>query len=179
MKIYTKKGDFGFSSVFGGKKVLKSDIQLTAYGNIDELNSFIGFLITKLKHSEKPFFAGIQKDLLAIASYLSGFNIIKSDLDKKVGVLEKEIDKMELLLPPLNNFVLPGGCENASIFHIIRTITRRVERSVVGYFAQNTIDNTQKKRIIKYLNRLSDYFFIKARFENHRNNIKEEIWNDK
>lgn len=164
MSIYTRTGDKGTTSLFGGKRLLKSDIQVEAYGSVDELTSFIGPVITKIKEKkQKDFLIDIQKDLYEIMSVMSGTNRDLKKIDEKVIEFEKEIDKIEKKLPELTHFIIPGGNEISSWFHILRTVCRRAERNMVHFFKQSTINNEQLT-ILKYLNRLSDLFFIFARY---------------
>lgn len=167
MPIYTKTGDDGTTSLYGGKRILKSDLQVEVYGQIDELSSFIGLTIAKINSSfYKNFLTEIQKDLYLIMSFLAGAKVKIDDLLKKTKKIEKEIDNLEKKLPKLNRFILPQGNEISCLFHITRTICRRAERAVVGYFEKEeslTIKNGRWE-IITYLNRLSDLFFTLARF---------------
>ncbi|MCX7955544.1 MAG: cob(I)yrinic acid a,c-diamide adenosyltransferase [Patescibacteria group bacterium] len=164
MPVYTKKGDRGKTSLFGEEKVLKSDIIIEALGNIDELNSFIGIVVFKIKEkSDKDFLIKIQKDLYQIMSILSKANKKTDFLEKRVFDFEKKIDEIEKKLLPLNKFIVPGGTELSCWFHILRTICRRAERQVVKrkkYF-----------EVVKYLNRLSDLFFMLARFYNKNEDV--------
>ena len=157
MSIYTKTGDDGTTAIYGGKKLLKSDLQVEAYGSIDELTSFIGLVLNKLINREdKLFLISVQKDLYQIMAVLSGAKINPKFLfEKKIFDFENKIDELEKKLPRLNKFILPGGTEISSWFHILRVICRRAERNVVR-FNNNVI-------IVKYLNRLSDLLFVMAR----------------
>lgn len=166
MTIYTKTGDKGQTSVYRGKRVSKSDLQIEAYGSVDELTSFIGLTIAKLmSRSDKRYLTQIQKDLYQIMAYLAGSPQELKDLEHEVKLFEQKIDNIQSKLPKLNRFILPQGSELSTLFHILRAITRRSERSVVRYFYVNqlTIINNPSS-IIKYLNRLSDLFFVLARF---------------
>ncbi len=157
MSIYTKTGDDGTTAIYGGKRLLKSDLQVEAYGSIDELTSFIGLVLNKIiNRKDKLFLISLQKDLYQIMAVLSGANIdLKFLFGEKVLTFENKIDELEKKLPRLNKFILPGGTETSSWFHILRIICRRAERNVVR-FNNNII-------IIKYLNRLSDLLFVMAR----------------
>ncbi|MBI4008878.1 cob(I)yrinic acid a,c-diamide adenosyltransferase [Candidatus Roizmanbacteria bacterium] len=167
MSIYTRTGDKGTTSLFGGKRVYKSDPQVEAYGSVDELNSFIGLAISKSKNKEeKAFLTSIQQDLYIIMSYLSGAKVNLKSIGIKVARFEKEIDKIEKLLPKLSLFILPGGNEISSWFHILRVICRRAERNVVRISSNYEPRTTNYELILKYLNRLSDLFFILARWHN-------------
>jgi len=157
MSIYTKTGDDGTTAIYGGKRLLKSDLQVEAYGSIDELTSFIGLVLNKLiNRKDKLFLISLQKDLYQIMAVLSGANIDSKFLfGEKALTFENKIDELEKKLPRLNKFILPGGTEISSWFHILRVICRRAERNVVR-FNNNVI-------IVKYLNRLSDLLFVMAR----------------
>jgi cob(I)alamin adenosyltransferase len=180
MKIYTKTGDKGKTSLIGGTKVFKSDLRIEAYGTIDELNSFIGLCLDHLKsHNINNVLAEIQDRLFTIGSALAcdpekETKIKIPDLhESDVELLEKEIDKMNEVLPAMRSFILPGGHVAVSSLHIARTVCRRAERCCV---------RMQKKEvevepfIIKYLNRLSDYLFVLARFAAHQLNVEEIPW---
>lgn len=173
MPIYTKNGDKGQTYLFGGKKVLKSDNIIEAIGSVDELNSFIGLLVVKLKNKkDKDFLIELQKDLYQIMSILSGGKEDGDFLEEKVLFFEKKIDEIEKKLSPLNKFIIPGGTEISSLFHILRVICRRTERAVVRCFSNHQLPITNhhpqttshQLLITKYLNRLSDLFFVFARF---------------
>ncbi len=180
MKIYTKTGDKGKTSLIGGTKVYKSDLRIEAYGTIDELNSYVGLCLDHLKSDNiNNVLAEIQDRLFTIGSALA------CDPDKEtklkipdlhetdVELLEKEIDRMNEVLPLMKSFILPGGNISVSTLHIARCVCRRSERCCV---------RMQKKEmeveplIIKYLNRLSDYLFVLARFAAHELKIEEIPW---
>lgn len=156
MPIYTKTGDKGMTSLYGGKRVSKSDIQIDAYGSIDELTSFIGVVVSKIKSKQdRQFLIKIQRDFHQIMAVLAGANINLEFLTEKIFSFEKKIDNMEKTLPKLNKFILPGGTEMSAWFHILRVICRRAERNAVRF--------NNDEQIVKYLNRLSDLFFTMAR----------------
>lgn len=182
MKIYTKTGDAGKTSLFSGRRVSKSNLEIEAYGDIDELNSYIGLAVSEIEKIDfKRFLKTIQMDLLSIGAYLSGYPQEKLKLDLRVSGIEEVIDTLDKKLPKLNNFILPGGGKLGTTLHLCRAVTRRVERTVVRYFDSISQPNTLKekdKEIIKYLNRLSDLFFMLARFANKRENIAEEVWKE-
>ncbi len=157
MRIYTKTGDKGITSLYGGKRVPKSDLQIEAYGSIDELSSFVGLVANFVKSkSDKEFLVGLQKDFYKIMASLSGAKIELNFLDEEITRFEKRIDALDKKLPRLTRFILPGGNEVSAWFHILRVICRRAERKVIKH-SQN------ESMIIKYLNRLSDLFFTMAR----------------
>jgi len=157
MKIYTKTGDNGTTALFGGKRVLKSDPQVNAYGCIDELTSFLGLLIEKIiLSSDKEFLTDVQKDLYTIMSLLSGGTVKNNSLEKNVIEIEKRIDEIESKLPKLTRFILPQGSEASALAHIARAVCRRAEREIVAIKTDLVV--------VKYLNRLSDFLFVLARF---------------
>jgi len=156
MSIYTKTGDDGTTALYGGKRLLKSGLQVEAYGSIDELTSFIGLVKDKTKDKrDKVFLINIQKDLYQIMAFLSRAKLDLKFLEEKVLTFENKINELEKKLPKLNRFILPGGTEISSWFQILRVICRRAERKVIR-FNNNII-------IVKYLNRLSDLLFVMAR----------------
>ena len=165
-KIYTKTGDGGKTSLLGGKKVAKSHDRIEAYGNVDELNSFIGFLKDQ-KEVEARIgnqFYWIQEHLFNIGSLLatesdfSGFELPSVTINE-VKQLEAWIDRYTDELPELKNFILPGGNQVVSLCHLCRTVCRRAERGVVRLSENEPVD----ENILVFLNRLSDYFFIIGR----------------
>lgn len=165
MKIYTKTGDAGSTSLFGGKRVSKADLRIDTYGTVDELNSYIGLLRDQEVNSiRNNVLVEIQDRLFTIGSILAtepGNTKVKipSLVEQDIQFLENEIDAMDSLLPPMRSFILPGGHPSVSICHITRTVCRRAERLVI------TLDEHEKVDllIIKYLNRLSDYLFMLSR----------------
>ncbi len=165
MKIYTKTGDTGSTSLFGGKRVLKSDLRIDTYGTVDELNSYIGLLRDQqVNAGRKNFLVEIQDRLFTIGSILAtepGNTKVKVPtlVEKDVEMLEEEMDSMDASLPPMRSFVLPGGHPSVSICHITRTVCRRAERLVI---ALDTVEKVEPL-VIKYLNRLSDYLFMLSR----------------
>lgn len=178
MKIYTRTGDDGTTSLYGGKRVRKDHIRLKAYGTIDELNSALGVLIAHLESNEVvvEFLIKIQKDLFNIGSYLAGSHVSLEQAGERVGQMERFIDRLDSQLPHLTNFILPTGAKSASLAHLVRAVTRRAERKIVSL-----LDDRQATdfTILCYLNRLSDLMFVIARFLNHQMGIKEVIWTTK
>lgn len=167
MKLYTKTGDKGQTSLIGGTRVEKNDIRLESYGTIDELNSHIGMLLSMNLPQENIFFLQeIQKILFTVGSHLATdttkteYNPLSVMKDSFIAEIEKEIDRIEEKLSPLKHFILPGGTPEAAQCHVCRTVTRRAERRIVEMNTRFEID----KNIVIYLNRLSDYFFALSRF---------------
>jgi len=176
-KIYTRAGDKGKTSLFDGKKVLKSDRKVEAYGTIDELNSLIGtassFIKIKLINKELE---EIQNDLLEIGSSLAVSSAIPvPQLSNRPEEFEKLIDKLTDQMPVLKEFILPGGSIGSSFLHIARTVARRAERRVVKLSRNEEIDPV----ILIYLNRLSDLLFTMARYVNFKEKKKEKVWRKK
>jgi cob(I)alamin adenosyltransferase len=165
MKIYTKGGDKGATSLWGGKRVSKASLRIDSYGTIDELNVHIGLVRDVISDDEiKSLLKQIQNQLFTFGSHLA------ADPDKKnlglpeinedhIFSLEKAIDKMEDHLPPLKAFILPGGHEYVSFCHLARVVCRRAERLVIALNEEKTVNPV----IISYLNRLSDYLFVLSR----------------
>lgn len=173
MAIYTKKGDKGKTSVFKnpGKKISKNSVLTSAIGTVDELDSFLGVAVSISENQEvKRQIKEVQNNLLRIGSILAGSPL--KFTEKETTKLEKSIDEMDKILPKLRNFIVPGGTKLSAHLHFARCLTRRCEREVVR------VDESTKisPNILKYLNRLSDYFFVLARFVNFKNNVAEEIW---
>lgn len=178
MKIYTKTGDKGKTSLLGGTRVSKYDERINAYGTVDELNSFLG-LVSDLDQDEirVKFIRTIQSRLFTVGSSLAAetnkAKKIKPDLDESdIEALENAIDQMNESLPPMKNFILPGGDQLVSSTHIARTICRRAERLIIKLSETEDIEEV----IIKYLNRLSDYLFVLARKQGFDLNIDEIPW---
>lgn len=162
MPIYTKTGDRGQTSLFGGKRLSKADLRVEAYGAVDELTSFLGLVVGRVVDTkDKLFLTGIQEDLYRIMAILSGAKGDIASLKKKTKQFEQQIDKIQLELPKLTRFILPQGTETSSFFHICRVVCRRAERSIVRY-------STNNAAIIKYINRLSDLLFMYARKYNRK-----------
>ncbi len=189
MKIYTKQGDKGTTALLGGKLVNKFDVQIEAYGTVDELNSFISLLKDKIhviNHSKlnqfNSFLLQIQNSLFVIGSNLAledGKNIVIPKIEQAdVLEIENKIDQMELILKPMTNFIIPGGNELISLAHVCRTITRRAERRVVE-LSNLYPNNKDFTLIVIYLNRLSDCFFVLSRTLAHELEVEEILWKGK
>ncbi len=180
LKIYTKTGDKGKTSLIGGTKVAKSHLRIESYGTIDELNSFVGLLNDYISDAySKTMLKEIQDRLFTIGSSLAcdpdkePLMKIPDLKEEDVLLLEKEIDKMNETLPPMKSFILPGGHVAVSTAHIARCVCRRAERICVKMIE---MDLFVDPLIIKYLNRLSDYLFVLARYTGHQLNIAEIPW---
>ncbi|MFN3403670.1 MAG: cob(I)yrinic acid a,c-diamide adenosyltransferase [Cytophagaceae bacterium] len=177
MKIYTKKGDQGMTSLYGGKTVSKSSLRIEAYGTIDELNSWLGLIRDVQKDEErKQFLKKLQDNLFSIGSSLAADPDRKlplPEIEKKlVELMETEIDKMDTQLPNLKNFIIPGGHTFVSYCHITRCVCRRAER-IVTYLSEK---EKTDPFIVIFLNRLSDYLFILARMMSKELSAEEIIW---
>lgn len=178
MKIYTKTGDKGLTSLIGGTRVPKHHLRIEAYGTIDELNSWTGLLRDQLTdNSIKSNLLEIQDRLFTIGSLLAndpekGKMSLPELQEKDVAILEKEMDNMDSQLPELKSFILPGGHTTVSYCHITRCVCRRSERLAVHLSESETVNPL----IIMYLNRLSDYYFVLARFLSKQLNAEESAW---
>lgn len=176
MKIYTKTGDDGSTGLQGGKRILKSNIRIKAYGTVDELNASIGLILSsKFDDELEKLLRKIQNELFVAGSDLSNSDLSSSEhrvTSEMVENLEKNIDRLENELPPITNFIIPGGHEIASLIHIARTITRRAETQVIALDEKEKVNEECKK----YLNRLSDLLFVIARIVNKNNDFEDIIW---
>ena len=171
MPIYTRTGDNGTTALFGGKRLSKSDLLIETYGTIDELSSFLGLLFFYLKkNSDKKNITSIQKDLYLIMGYLAGAQINFNAFPKQIAKFEKKIDVIETHVSVLHQFVLPQGSLLSIYAHICRTICRRAERNMVRYQEKNQ-QKSNCNIILTYLNRLSDYLYMKAREYNQEKEI--------
>ena len=178
MKIYTRKGDDGTTSLIGGVRIPKHDLRIESYGTVDELNSYVGLIRDQdIDKRHIGVLLEIQDRLFSIGSHLAS-DPVKSRMvlpelsDDDITLLETEIDKMDQELEPMRSFVLPGGNTIVSYVHIARCVCRRAERLVV-HLSENTIVD---EKIVKYLNRLSDYFFTLSRKLTKELDAKEIPW---
>lgn len=180
MKIYTKTGDQGETSLVGGIRVGKDDIRIEAYGSIDELNCVLGVIVSVSDSSLPSYFETplkkIQEELFQLGSELASpagtrfsFRILEG---AAVLRLEGEMDQMQSQMSELRNFILPGGTKPAALFHWARTICRRAERKITTLHR----GQTQRVEILKYVNRLSDYFFVCARYANFLSQVPDTLW---
>jgi len=179
MKIYTKTGDGGETGLVGGTRVSKTDARLEAYGTVDELNSFVGLLLSyPLNDENRDFLQNIQHRLFTLGAYLATdqsktalheASVLKNEV---VSAVETEIDRLNEALPPLQAFILPGGVGAAAVCHVCRSVARRAERNICQLLNVYPVDNL----VLIYINRLSDYFFSLARFINMENKEKEIYW---
>lgn len=184
MKIYTKGGDKGTTSLVGGRRVAKCDAQVEVYGSLDELNSHIGLLAAYPVHSpeEGTLLNGIQRCIFRVGGFYS-FDFSRGDAfslpflkDEDVLGLEQAIDKMTACLPPLKSFILPGGTLAAAQAHVARTVCRRCERRMAG-FSGIPQEYADKESMAKaYINRLSDFLFVEARYLNFKEKNQDVLY---
>ncbi|MCX7997004.1 MAG: cob(I)yrinic acid a,c-diamide adenosyltransferase [Patescibacteria group bacterium] len=167
MPIYTKTGDKGTTAIFGGGRVSKAHPQVNSYGTIDELTSFIGLVAALVEEvEEREFLTTVQGDLYKMMGIMAGANTPITALDRQIDEFERRIDALDRTLPKLTRFILPGGSVLAGWFHVLRATCRRAEREVVAFFTSDiphTINDDSQRIMMKYLNRLSDLFFMMAR----------------
>lgn len=179
-RIYTKTGDKGETSLIGGKRVPKYHSRIEAYGTLDELNSFIGYLRDQLDHEPmKSLLLEVQDRLFVAESLLAAdpdaaiTKPLPALHDDDVAMLEREIDRMNESLPPLSTFLLPGGHPLVSLSHVCRTVCRRAERLCIKLNTESPVDEI----VIRYLNRLSDFLFVLARYVAFLKNVPDLPWN--
>jgi cob(I)alamin adenosyltransferase len=178
MKIYTKTGDKGTTSLVGGTRVSKTALRIEAYGTVDELNSYIGLVRDQaVNEKRKDILKEIQDRLFTIGSILAS----ESEQTKKripdlqesdIELLEKEMDNMDTFLEPMRYFILPGGHQSISFAHLARTVCRRTERIVIRLSEESDVNEL----IIRYLNRLSDYIFVLCRIMAKELEVEEIAW---
>ena len=177
MKIYTKTGDRGDTSLFDGTRVRKDDERVDAYGEVDELNAWLGFVRAAAGTADDGELERIQRDLFALGAQLADpaeklaarvtkAAIVEADVER----LEQLIDRLETGVPPLRRFILPGGGAAGAALHVARTICRRAERRMVA------LEPPADVVLLRYMNRLSDLLFVMARAVNHRAGVPETEW---
>lgn len=187
VKIYTKRGDGGKTSLLGGERVDKSSIRIAAYGTIDELNSLLGVVVSGYSSSDSEksnkesshfvrTITKVQEELMVVGSNLAAPRSVKTKIPKVtkafIARLEKEIDRMERQLPKLKNFILPGGGKVGAKLHLARSVCRRAERLTVMLDREEKLD----PNLLIYINRLADWFFVAARYANKMEGAKEQVW---
>jgi cob(I)alamin adenosyltransferase len=187
MKIYTGTGDSGKTSLFSGERIPKNDGRIEAYGVVDELNAIIGAIIAFLPdgskidalHSELTL---IQSNLFRVGAWLAtkadspSATYLQAIGEHDILELEEQIDQMQSILPELKEFILPGGHPSAVWSHIARTVCRRAERRIVSLIGQSIPADDGAYSMLMYINRLSDYFFVTARYCNHLSSMKDQAW---
>lgn len=180
MKIYTKTGDKGQTSLVGGQRVSKCCERLESYGTVDELNSHIGVLITYCTDGQDAaFLTDVQGKLFVVGGYLATDNSTREVRQgnivtpEMIATVEAEIDRLQQLLPPLRLFILPGGSRGSAYAHVCRTVCRRAERAILRLAETGAkVDEC----VTAYVNRLSDYFFTLARKLNVDANVEDVVW---
>jgi cob(I)alamin adenosyltransferase len=177
MKIYTKKGDAGETGLLGGVRVPKDDLRIRTYGTMDELNATLGLALTEnLPTDLKARLQRIQGELFQLGSELATPRGKATGLkflgELHVEALEHEIDAMEAKLTPLKTFILPGGSKSSALLHFARTVSRRAERELI------TMNRSEPQRplVLQYMNRMSDYLFVCARYANHEAKVPDVPW---
>lgn len=179
--LYTRTGDLGSTALADGTRVKKNHLRVSAYGDIDELNSFIGLLLSTnhdwLKSEDREFMAWTQNKLFDLGAYLATDS--KGSMTEAAGFgqdaiskVEHEIDRLDSQLEPLKAFILPGGALQASLANVCRTICRRAERHIVTLNDNIWVD----PNVLRFINRLSDYFFALGRYINFNAHVEEKTW---
>lgn len=184
MKIYTKTGDAGETALFDGTRVSKSHHRVAAYGDVDELNAVLGLVrASGIGDELGAVVAQIQRDLFALGAQLAdprdriADRVTKAVIeDADVARLETLIDRFESQIPPLRQFILPGGDGGAASLHVARAVCRRAERRIVGLESSTEAAASLPGGLVRYVNRLSDLLFVLARVANHRSGTPEEEW---
>lgn len=184
-KIYTKTGDQGETSLVGGTRIAKNDVLLQCYGTIDELNAAVGMAIAFMEETQlsdyqdvTDFLVNIQHDLFSVGGILAtepelwGKYWSAVDISLKIKQLEEKIDELSAFLPPLHDFILPNGSKRIAQWHLCRTICRRAEREIAEVYTKNCAYGD----CLQFCNRLSDFFYILARFSHKVENISVTIW---
>ena len=178
MKIYTKKGDAGETGLYGNVRVPKDDLRIRSYGTLDELNATLGLVLCEksLSPDLKARLTRIQGELFQLGAELAtphgkstSVHLISQG---EVEAMEREIDAMETKLAPLRTFILPGGEVGAALLHVSRTVSRRAEREIVSL----NRGEPQRSEVLQYMNRLSDYLFVCARFVNFEAGVQDMPW---
>ncbi len=178
-RIYTKTGDDGTTGLIGGSRVKKYDVRLEAYGTVDELNSWVGVIRSAgVADNDNQILSQIQQKLFVIGAQLATGDNAESMKDRypckeeDIAMLEQEMDRMLDELPKLNHFILPGGSQTAAYCHLARTVCRRAERRIVELSEKAVLD----PKIVIFVNRLSDYFFVLARAISNYQKVPETLW---
>lgn len=178
MKIYTKQGDAGETGLMGGARVPKDDLRIRTYGTVDELNALLGLVLAEGVCSPEltQYLIRIQNELFQLGAELATprgkATSLKWIQAAQIQAMEVAIDQMQAVLPGLKNFILPGGSKSAAFLHLARTVCRRAERELI------TLNRAEPQRplVLQYLNRLSDYLFVAARFENQSQQVSDVPW---
>lgn len=174
MRIYTGIGDAGSTRLFGGEEVGKDDLRVAAYGEVDELNSFLGLARNSAPADFVPILARIQNELFEVGGELASPRGNNQTIGQEdIKNLEAEIDRLMVMAPELRNFVLPAGLSGAAELHIARTVCRRAERAIVRLSQISSV----RSEILVYMNRLSDLLFAMARATLHTSGGTDTVWN--
>ena len=178
-KLYTKGGDKGRTSLVGGQRVPKYDLRIESYGTIDELNSFVGVLLAyELEEIDSKFLFWLQHKLFSVGGYLATdttqdeIHAVTAVTESAVARVEREIDRLDEMVPPIKAFILPSGGAITAAAHVCRTVCRRAERVIYRLHSETPLD----PNVLRFVNRLSDYFFALARYESHRRGEPEITW---
>ncbi|MEN2993292.1 MAG: cob(I)yrinic acid a,c-diamide adenosyltransferase [Bacteroidia bacterium] len=177
MRIYTRTGDKGETGLLGGGRVSKADPRIEAYGTLDELNAVLGLLVQEVPEEDKPFLRRIQSQLFTIGSHLAAGKSPKPVplppfSAEEITALEADIDRRQAMIPPMRAFILPGSSRPEALAHLARTVCRRAERRLVQLYQQEE----GNPLFLQYLNRLSDWLFILARYLTHHLGAVEIPW---
>lgn len=181
MKVYTKTGDKGTTSLIGGQRVEKTDLRVEAYGTVDELTAFAALLSDKMREDSAPeeYVGQMQRiisQLMTVAALLavddSSRDKVKPVADEQMACLEECIDRMQAQIAPVTKFTIPGGCSVVSLCHVCRTVCRRAERAAIRADRTYGVDASA----LRYLNRLSDYFYVLGRRLTEFFEVEEVLW---
>lgn len=187
VKVYTRTGDDGTTHCFKAGRISKSDILIECLGSVDELNSFTGSLVTELSDTEfsqeLSWLQTVQNKLFDVGGALATIHL-PEEFEKLIGRIEEKpledsIDSMDEHLEPIKQFILPGGTPGAARAHVCRSVCRRAERDLVRVLAEVEVDAKIEdglRKVLRYLNRLSDFFFVLARFANKKNSVQDIFW---
>jgi cob(I)alamin adenosyltransferase len=187
MRVYTRGGDGGKTSLFSGERMSKSDARIEAYGDVDELNAALGVLVGELTGEQVGLAEEIwriQSDLFHVGAWLAttpgspALGMLEPITKEHAARLEQAMDRMAAALPPLRSFLLPGGDRAAAWAHVARTVCRRAERHVVRLAEESADTETGLGPVLVYLNRLSDYLFVAARYCSHLAGVSDVVWKE-
>ncbi len=180
MKIYTRTGDDGSTGLIGGKRLSKADLRIETYGTVDELSACLGVAVVSADPGARALLETVQHELFIVGSHLAvepgstWAGTLPPMTQAMVSRLEEEIDRVNQTVPPLKQFILPGGTELGARLHLARTICRRAERLLVAL--SHTGPDAVEPVVGAYMNRLSDWLFVQARGANHRAGVSETAW---